>query len=134
MPAAKPKGPAAAKVPTLEWIAAALGLALAIAVFAVILTEALAGDRSAPQLTVEATKVTPFAGGYTVEVEVKNAGGRTASAVAIEGELKGPGEPETAEATIDYVPARSKTEAGLVFRNDPRAGALTLHAKGYVEP
>ena len=43
-------------------------------------------------------------------------------------------EPETAEATFDFLPARSRREGGLYFTNDPRIGALTLRAKGYADP
>lgn len=132
--APKSKGVVAGKIPALEWLSAAIGLVLAIAVFAVILTEALTGARTPPALSVHAGKVTPFEGGFVLEVEVRNAGGQTASAVVVEGELKGPGEPETAEANVDYVPARSKAKAGLVFRSDPRAGPVELYAKGYAEP
>lgn len=132
-PASKPTGkaPAKPKVPLLEWLAAGVGLVLALTVIGVILTEALKGEDTPPALTVQAQSIEPFDGGYTVEVEVRNAGSRTASAVTIEGELNGA---ELAEATIDYVPARSAAKGGLVFRSDPRAGSLKLYAKGYVEP
>ena len=132
-PASKPAARTAArpKVPMLEWAAAAIGLVLALTVIGVILTEALQGEDTPPALTVHASSIEAFDGGYTVEVEVKNAGSRTASAVVIEGELNGS---EIAEATIDYVPARSAAKGGLVFRSDPRAGDLKLYAKGYVEP
>jgi len=112
-------------------VAAAIGLVLAVTVVGVILTEALQGEHTPPALTVHASRIQPFDGGYTVEFEVKNAGSRTASAVVIEGELNGS---EVAEASIDYVPARSAARGGLVFRSDPRDGALKLYAKGYVEP
>jgi uncharacterized protein (TIGR02588 family) len=41
---------------------------------------------------------------------------------------------ETSETTFDYVPSRSQREGGLVFTADPRGYALTLQAKGYIEP
>ena len=38
------------------------------------------------------------------------------------------------EAVLDYVPAGSDREGGLWFSRDPRAGQLTLRAKGYADP
>jgi uncharacterized protein (TIGR02588 family) len=125
---------AAGRTPLLEWIAAATGAVLAVAVIGVIAAEALSGPRTPPKLHVRALEVTPTTAGYTVEFEVENTGGSAAAAVMVAGDLTGSGAPETAEATIDYVPARSKARGGLILRGDPRAGALRLYAKGYAEP
>ena len=44
------------------------------------------------------------------------------------------GASETSEATIDYLPARSEREGGLIFSRDPRGHELRLRAKGYAQP
>ena len=144
-PSSKPQSKAASRSggrpPTtdttslLEWIAGGIGLVLLLLVVLVIGQEAVLGERSPPAIVVEQAGVQPTAGGYLVKIRVTNKGGATASQVVIEGELSRPGaEPETSEATFDYVPDKSSREGGLFFQGDPAGGALTLRAKGYVDP
>jgi uncharacterized protein (TIGR02588 family) len=135
-PAAATTRQAAAKqTPLLEWVSAAVGLALTLAVIGVIGWEALNADDSPPAIVVERLAATRTASGYVLEVKVTNTGGSPAAQVAIEGELTpSGGEPETAEATFDYVPDHSTRTGGLFFESDPNAGALKLTAKGYVSP
>ena len=52
----------------------------------------------------------------------------------VEGELKGEGEIQTAEASFDFIADHSSREGGLFFEGDPRRGELTLRAKGYAAP
>lgn len=119
----------------LEWVAGGLGLAVILAVLAVIGGEAFSGDRSPPAIVVEPVQVTATAGGYLVRVRVRNDGGQSAAQLVVDGRLTpAAGEPETSEATFDYVPRHSSREGGLFFKNDPKTGSLTLRAKGYVEP
>jgi uncharacterized protein (TIGR02588 family) len=134
---AKPakQSPGAQGTPLLEWIAGAIGGVLVLVTLGVIGHEALFGDPSPPSVTVEAREVHAVKGGWLVEVEVINMGGSPAAAVVIEGELTPTGQPpETAEATFDYVPDHSRRRGGLFFSHDPRAGQLTLRAKGFTEP
>ncbi len=133
-PSAKPARPPA-RTPWLEWVAAGLGLVLTIGVVGVIGREALVGDRSAPAIALRATGVEKTAQGYVLTVEATNTGGRPAAQVLVEGELAIAGaEPETAEATFDYIPGRSSRLGGLFFKDDPAAGALVLSSRGYVQP
>ncbi|HYE45335.1 MAG TPA: TIGR02588 family protein [Caulobacter sp.] len=119
----------------LEWIAGGIGLLMLLAVLGVIGREALVGDTSPPAIVVEQVGTQAVPGGYLVRIKVANTGGNSAAQVVVEGELARPGqEPETSEATFDYVPERSSREGGLFFRDDPAGGGLTLRAKGYVEP
>ncbi len=122
-------------IPVLEWIAAGIGLVLTLFVLAVIGWEALNADSRPPELEVTRLQISSSSAGHLVQVRVENRGGRPAAQVAIEGELVRPGAPpETAEATLDYVPDHSTREGGLIFSGDPRQGQLTLRAKGYVDP
>ncbi len=41
---------------------------------------------------------------------------------------------ETSAVTFDYVPGLGHRKGALVFQADPRAGPLTLSAKGHVAP
>jgi uncharacterized protein (TIGR02588 family) len=133
--APKPQ-PTTAGTPALEWIAAAVGAALALFVIGVIGWEALhAREARPPSILAERLGVSPIAGGYLVEIRVSNRGGRPAAQVLVEGELASPGvEPELSEATFDYIPDSSARTGGLFFKSDPALGTLTLRAKGFVEP
>ena len=146
-PAAKPTGrptgkpttgasrPQKDETPLIEWVSAAVGLVLTLGVVGVIGWEALNADDSPPAITVQRLATTRTAAGYVLVVEVANRGGSPAAQVAIEGELTPPGgEPETADATFDYVPDHSTRTGGLFFQGNPDGGALKLTAKGYVSP
>lgn len=140
--AAKPAGrgkppsrarPPADDIPPLEWASAAVGLVLALIAIGFVAWDAMFGVDSPPEIEVRLTSVTATAHGFVAEVEAINHGGTPAAQVNIEGELRGQGEPETADATLDYVPEQSRTRGGLFFEQDPRAGQLTLRAKGYAD-
>lgn len=120
----------------LEWIAAAAGAAIALALLGIIGREALTGPGRGPaELEVTAERVVPAGRGVVVAVSVSNRGEATAAAVQIEGELRRGGETvETSRATLDYVPAGASRRAGLLFTRDPAGHRLELRATGYAEP
>lgn len=123
------------RTPPLEWFSAGVGLLLLLGVFAVIGGEVVGADRGPPAFRVEVVSVTPTDGGYLMSVDVHNTGGAPAAAVVVEGSVDhGGGEPETAEATLDFVADKSSKAAGLYFTQDPRQGAVELQARSYVEP
>jgi len=120
--------------PWLEWAVAGIGLAVTVGVLIVLALSALA-PASPPALTVRATSVVPVAAGFRVEVEVRNSGRQTAAGVEVEGVLTPlTGPPETATATLGYVPGGGIETVNLLFRADPRAGALELTVRGWSEP
>ena len=117
-------------VPLLEWAAAALGLVMALALLAILGWAIVdGGDDRVPVLEARLEAVTAMPGGHVAEIRVTNRSGQTAAAVQVEGTLGG----ELASATIDYVPAHSEANAGLIFEADPRAG-LELRVLGYELP
>lgn len=120
--------------PILEWIAAAIGLIVLLATLGFVGSEALRPDETPPQIVVERLGVQQTAAGYLVRIRATNRGGSAAAQVLVEGELKGAGEPETAEATFDFIADRSSRDGGLFFETDPRRGDLALRAKGYAAP
>lgn len=127
--------PAAGKTPVAEWIAAGLGLVLTLSVLGYSIWESVAQDGGPPVLSVTAEAPVATAVGFVVPIEVRNAGEATAAAVEVRGELQAPdGRSETAHATLAYVPAGGEARAGVVFRNDPRSGRLSLAVEGYEEP
>lgn len=120
-------------IPLLEWICAAVGLVCALVAIGFVGWGALQGERSPPAIEVRLVAVTPTPHGFVVEIEAVNHGGSPAAQVMVEGVLSGEGEPETAQATLDYIPEQSQAEGGLVFEHDPREGRLVLRAKGFAD-
>ncbi len=120
----------ASRTPLAEWIVGGLGLLAVAAMLAVLLLETAAGPPTPPRLSLDAGSATRGPSGWVLPVTARNAGGRTAAAVDIQGVL---GE-ETATATLDYVPAQGSAEAGLIFAADPRGRPVSLRVAGYAEP
>jgi len=118
-----------ARAPALEWGAAGVGLLLILAVLTLLAMHALSPN-GPPILRVTQIDQTTNPAGHTIKIEVVNDGATAAAGVLVEGALGS----ETSEVSLDYVPAKSKREASLVFQGDPKAGALTLRVKGFVEP
>lgn len=121
--------------PVLEWIAAAIGLVVLVGVIGFVGAEAFRPDTSPPQVVVERLGVERTEAGYLVRVRAINRGGSAAAQVVVEGELEtSAGEPQTAEASFDFIADHSAREGGLFFESDPGQGRLTLRAKGYAAP
>ena len=119
-----------ANTPPLEWIAAAIGLALTLGLAGVIGRDAFTGhEPELPAIEVRMLRVVPSAAGHVVEFEAVNSGAGTAAAVTIEGKAGD----ETSTATLDYVAGHARTKGGLFFRHDPRPG-LELRATGFQTP
>lgn len=122
--------------PLLEWIAAAIGLLLTLAVLGALGWESLKGSgNSTPVVETSINAITPTPVGYVVEVELHNRASVTAAAVEVEGELtKADGTVATSTTTVDYVPGDSRRKAGLFFKDDPRRHRLEVRALGFAEP
>jgi uncharacterized protein (TIGR02588 family) len=122
-------------IPLLEWIVGGLGALLVTAAIADLVYNAFTRGEAPPDFRVEAERVLDLQNAYLVQFRAFNQGGSAAAAVTIEGELVGPdGTAEVSEVVLDYLPPRSDREGGLLFESDPRAGELSLRAKGYVKP
>lgn len=123
------------KAPALEWIAAALGLLVTLAMFAVIGHDAIAGSGGQPVLAATAGEARRTPAGHVVAFTVANASPAAAASVEVEGELTIPGRaPETSSATLDHVAGRSQARGAMIFAADPAAGQLSLRVRGFVEP
>jgi uncharacterized protein (TIGR02588 family) len=121
--------------PLLEWIVGGLGAVLVGGAIAFLVYHSLTRDRTPPDVRVIAQRVLDLQNGYLVQFRASNDGGSAAAELTIEGELAGPdGSTELSEVVLDYLPPRSDREGGLLFSRDPRAGQLSLRAKGYARP
>jgi uncharacterized protein (TIGR02588 family) len=126
------KGRKKDSIPMLEWASAALGLAIAVALMAIIGREAILRQNGSnvPQLSVKVEGVKKTADGHVVQILVFNRSRQTAARV----ELEGKAGDETSVASIDYVPGRSQAEGGLIFAGDPRQSGLKVRVTGYQLP
>lgn len=96
---------------------------------------ALTEQQVPPEITFQINEINVLDGGYLVQLDVSNSGSQSISALHFEGRLvPQEGAPEASAATVNYVPAHSRSQAGLFFNNDPRRGELRLKALGYQEP
>ena len=119
----------------LEWLSGAIGLLITLGLLGFIGWQALGSSHAPPALELEVTDVAPAAGGFVVEFTAHNRSDSTASAVEVEGTLRGSApQPVVSRTTLDYVPARSRAEGGLYFSSDPRKGSLEVRALGYAAP
>ncbi|MCZ0962365.1 TIGR02588 family protein [Paracoccus benzoatiresistens] len=124
------------RTPILEWIAAAIGLLLTLAMLGFISWQAWRSTgEELPAIKVQVQRIVPAADGWVVEIAALNLSAATGAAVQIEGELKqGERVVATSQVTLDYVPGNSEQRGGLFFREDPRAHVLEVRALGYAKP
>ncbi|HEU5483124.1 MAG TPA: hypothetical protein VFU80_08555 [Sphingomicrobium sp.] len=124
------------RYPVVEWLSAAIGLAVTAGMFGFLVVESVRqrGDVP-PVMEVAAVGLVAGRDTYVVEAEVKNISRKTAAQVQVEGLLKrGDAPVETSNATVDYVPGGSSRQIGLVFTHDPRTYRLELRVTGYERP
>ena len=127
--------PYASDTPLLEWIVAAIGIALVSAVMGFLIYGALSENREAPSVTIIAGEPVRSGDGYLVPLIAENRGGATAAGVVIEGELRSDNSViERSETTADYLPPQSKKRLGLFFSRDPRQFELKVRPLGYADP
>ena len=118
-------------VPALEWLAAALGLLVALVLLGIIGREALRRDGDeVPVLAAQVEAIERTPNGYVARIKITNGAAQTAARVEVEGTSGS----EVSHASIDYVPGRSQAEGGLMFHDDPRKGDLRVRVTGYQLP
>jgi uncharacterized protein (TIGR02588 family) len=121
-------------VSAAEWATAGVGLALVVAVVALLAREAVGSAHRPPDVTVTADSVVRGRGGWLVLYTARNAGDATAAALTLRATHAAGADTVERDAQVDYLPARSERKGGFIFPRDPRAGTLRLEAVGYEEP
>src|SRR5215210_4283428 len=110
-----------------EWIVAISSAALVLALLGYLIYDGTRSPRTPPDVTIEVDSIQKAGPGYLVLFRARNSGRTTAAEVLVEGELEADsGRVETAQATIDYVPARGEQRGGLYFRGNPQRSRLRL--------
>ena len=121
--------------PLWERIIAGSGLLMVVLLLGYLMHHAIAGDHSPPNVLVEVVEIRENGEDFLVIFEAHNDGGTTASSVVISGSLSRFGfATDSAQATLDFIPAESTRTGGLFFREDPREGTLRITPSGYVVP
>lgn len=132
---ARQAAPRGARIPRLEWAAAAVGAVLLVGTLAFLVREALVSEERPGPVAFSVRQVRPLGPGFLVELEARNTGDATYAELEVEGTLRGRGgREERATVTFDYLPGRSSREGGLFFRSDPAQGELEVTAKGFRRP
>lgn len=126
---------AAADIPLLEWVIGVVGVAIVIGVVGVLLYEAVAGDKSPPDVKLTVKSTAPLQNGFLVKVRAENIGGEPAARVSITAEVWEQSKVvESSETQFEHLPPHSFREAGVFFQRDPRPNEIRLRALGYEEP
>jgi len=127
--------PATVETPVLEWVAAAAGAALTLAVLGYSVWEGVLDTGAPPDLSAEIEGPIPAQGGFVTPIVVSNASYKTAADVEVIARLEIFGQaPETRRARFTYVPGRGEARGGVIFRGNPEAGRVTVEVDGYEEP
>jgi uncharacterized protein (TIGR02588 family) len=120
--------------PLLEWISAAIGLAITLGILGYLGSQLRSQRERLPALSVEVGNIVTGPTGYTADITIRNASPATAAHVHVEGTLQTGNEVRRSVALLDYVPGHSSRRAGLTFEEDPSRGNLEVRVIGYTEP
>lgn len=135
MAARKPKPTLAERTPIAEWVAAALGLVLTLAVLGYTIWEGATADHGPPRLSVAHEPAQATAGGYVLPIVVRNASHATAAEVDVVVTLVPPGQAiEERRLHFAYVPGRGEARGGVAVHADPSMAKVDLRVDGYAEP
>ncbi|HEX6927803.1 MAG TPA: TIGR02588 family protein [Gammaproteobacteria bacterium] len=121
--------------PLWERIVAGVSVLLVAGLLGHLFHEVATVDPSPPDIVVKIVEIRDNGDDWVVVFDAWNYGGETAAGVSITGELSRWGlVTESAEVTLDFIPAESSRRGGLYFRQDPGGKDLALRATGYVLP
>ena len=123
------------KPSVLEWIFAAVGLAVVAGALGFLIYRGAAKGDTPPVVKIEVESISQAGENYLVNFRVSNTGETTAADLTVEGELRnGEKSEETSDVTIGYVPSHSTRRGGLFFTKNPNEFQLEIRPKGYEKP
>lgn len=120
-----------------EWISLGIGLAIILALVALVTYDQFSGGNHPPRLRVEhhTTDIRRDADAYYLPIEVTNQGGQAARDVRVRVSLDVVGgERDVAELLFDYVTGGATAHGTAILRQDPARSGLTVSVVSYVEP
>jgi uncharacterized protein (TIGR02588 family) len=127
--------PRPSDTPRLEWLLGMVGLALLVAAVCYLTYQGLTHPSKPGALMVTVLDIHPVGDAHVVKFSVRNEGSENLSQLHLTARLSdGDKEIESAQAFIDYLPARSEQQGGVYLRNDPRRFTLRIDPAGYMEP
>jgi len=132
------KTPATSGTSPWEWVAAAAGglILLALVGFLVHAGIARPAHPEPDIVAVPGPAVRLESGAYLVPLRVENRGRMTGANVTVRGSLRDEAGAliEESTATFDFVAQHSGETGGLYFTADPGSGTLTVRTEGYADP
>jgi uncharacterized protein (TIGR02588 family) len=127
--------PRPSDTPRLEWLLGMVGLALLVAAVCYLTYQGLTHPSKPGALMVTVLDIHPVGDAHVVKFSVRNEGSENLSQLHLTARLSdGDKEIESAQAFIDYLPARSEQRGGVYLRNDPRRFTVRIDPAGYMEP
>lgn len=121
--------------PRLEWLLGMLGLALLIAGIGYLTHRGIDTPSKPGAVVTTVLDVRPVGSGHVVKFSVRNEGDENLTQLHLTARLfEGEKEIESAEAFVDYLPARSERRGGVYLRHDPSRFTLRIDPAGYMEP
>lgn len=121
--------------PLAEWVMAALGALIAVAVIAQLVVSGLARDDRPPEFRLEVVEVAAVGSSYLARIDVRNVGGTAAAGVQVKGRLSRDGaSSQDAHAQLEHLPAGATRTVGMLFDDDPSSGSLTTAVVGFRLP
>ncbi|CUX68194.1 conserved hypothetical protein [Agrobacterium tumefaciens str. Kerr 14] len=119
----------------VEWAVGIVSSLLVLTIMGWVGLEAITEEDQSPSFRTAIVRKNAIESGFRLEFEIENLSTRTAAAVVVRGEARdGDTVIESAEATIDYVPAQSKSSGAIIFSADPGEKAVWVGAVGYSDP
>lgn len=124
------------ETPALEWLAAVIGFVLVVSTIGYLIYSAVTQGDSPPNLMITNYTISKSGNSYLVQFTLSNTGENNAAEITVEGKItEGEKDLETSAVTIDYAPAHSTREGGLLFKNEPiKDKNFEIRAVGYKKP
>lgn len=134
-PASDDTAPLEQATSVIEWVAAAFGAMVFVAMIGYMAFIGLNEVEGAPRIEFTATAPVRQGSVFLIGFTATNTGETTATGLAIRATLTdGEKEVESHEATIDYLPAQSTRGGGFYFEHDPAGLRFTIAATSYLDP
>jgi uncharacterized protein (TIGR02588 family) len=122
----------------LEWLVFSAGLLLLLGTCGYLISQSLHRGAEPASLSVELGESSAPGGAdpahYVVPLTVRNDGGRTATEVGVEVEMRYHGLVERRELTFDFVPRGSTRSGAVTFEHPPDPDTLAARVLGYLDP